>query len=46
MPDLLIPAVGGMFSLREQITRIARNPIPGRPGVNAAPTFEMPQEAR
>jgi hypothetical protein len=40
-PDLLVPAVGGMFSLRDQILRIVRNPAPGGRG-NAAPTFEMP----
>ncbi len=41
-PEQLIPAVGGMFALREQISRLVRNPVPGRPGVHAAPTFEMP----
>jgi hypothetical protein len=45
-PDLLIPAVGGMFALRDQVGRLVRNPIPGRPGVHAAPTFEMPRVAR
>lgn len=45
-PDLLVPAVGGMFTLRDQMTRIVRNPVPGRPGINAAPTFEMPEAAR
>ncbi len=42
-PELLVPAVGGMFAIRDQITRLMRNPIPGRPGVTAAPTFEMPE---
>ncbi len=34
-----------MFALRDQVDRLVRNPIPGRPGVNAAPTFEMPEVA-
>jgi hypothetical protein len=30
-----------MFRLREQITQLMHNPIPGLDGVNAAPTFEL-----
>lgn len=45
-PELLVPAVGGMFGLRDAVTRLVRNPVPGRPGVHAAPTFEMPVDAR
>ena len=40
-PDLLVPAVGDMFRLRELMTALIRNPIPGLDGVNAAPTFEL-----
>jgi hypothetical protein len=41
-PELLLDAVPRMFRLRNDIGRLIRNPVPGRPGVNAAPTFEMP----
>jgi hypothetical protein len=41
-PELLLDAVPRMFRLRDDIGRLIRNPVPGRPGVNAAPTFEMP----
>lgn len=41
-PDLLLEAVPWMFRLRDEISRLIRNPVPDRPGVNAAPTFEMP----
>ena len=34
-----------MFRLREQMTRLMRNPIPGLDGVNAAPTFEVARVA-
>jgi len=30
-----------MFRLREQMTQLIHNPMPGMAGVNAAPTFEM-----
>jgi hypothetical protein len=40
-PDLLIEAVTVMFRLRDLITQLIHNPIPGLDGVNAAPTFEM-----
>ena len=40
-PELLIDAVVDMFRLREQMTQLIHNPIPGSDGVNAAPTFEM-----
>jgi len=40
-PDLLVEAVGDMFRLRERMTALIRNPIPGLDGVNAAPTFEL-----
>jgi hypothetical protein len=39
-PELLLEAVPLMFRLRDDISRLVRNPIPGRPGVHAAPTFE------
>jgi hypothetical protein len=39
-PELLLEAVPQMFRLRDEMSRLMRNPIPGRPGVHAAPTFE------
>ena len=38
---LLIEAVTVMFRLRDLMTQLIHNPIPGLDGVNAAPTFEM-----
>lgn len=38
-PDLLLPAVVEMFHLRDLASQIIRNPMPGRPGVHAAPVF-------
>jgi hypothetical protein len=40
-PELLVEAVVDMFRLREQMTQLMRNPIPGLDGVNAGPTFEL-----
>lgn len=40
-PELLIEGVAVMFRLKELITALIRNPIPGQQAVNAAPTFEM-----
>lgn len=40
-PDLLIKAVTVMFQLRDLMTQLIHNPIPGMDGVHAAPTFEM-----
>lgn len=40
-PALLIPAIGDMFKIKEMAYQLIRNPIPGKPGVNAAPTFEI-----
>lgn len=40
-PEALIPAVGGMFRLKEQATNLIRNPIPGMDGVHAAPIFRL-----
>lgn len=40
-PELLIPAVGMMFRIKELALQIVRNPIPDGSGLNAAPTFEM-----
>jgi hypothetical protein len=40
-PETLIPAVGGMFRLKEQANHLIRNPIPGMDGVNAAPIFRL-----
>jgi hypothetical protein len=38
-PEKLLPAVGGMFKLRDLATRLIRNPVPGRDGVHAAPIY-------
>jgi hypothetical protein len=40
-PELLIEAVTVMFRLRDLMTALIHNPIPGQDGVNATPTFEM-----
>jgi hypothetical protein len=40
-PELLIPAVGGMFRIRDQATALMRNPIPDLEEYHAAPTFEV-----
>jgi hypothetical protein len=37
----MIEAVTVMFQLRDLMTQLVHNPIPGLDGVNAAPTFEM-----
>jgi hypothetical protein len=40
-PELLIDAVVGMFRIRDGMTNLLRNPIPGADGLTAAPTFEI-----
>ena len=40
-PQLLHEAVWAMFRLRNQAIRLIHNPIDGRHGVHASPTFEM-----
>jgi hypothetical protein len=40
-PQLLLDAVPYMFRLREKMTQLIHNPVPGKEGVNAAPTFEL-----
>jgi hypothetical protein len=40
-PSLLLEAVPQMFRLRNSINQLIHNPIPGKSGVNAAPTFEF-----
>ena len=40
-PDQLIQAVPEMFALRRKIEQLIHNPLPGCPGLNAAPTFEI-----
>jgi hypothetical protein len=37
-----MPVVGGMFRIKELTYQLMRQPIDGRGGVHAAPTFEMP----
>ncbi|MEU0886119.1 ferritin-like protein [Lentzea sp. NPDC005914] len=44
-PSLMQDAVGYMFRLRDEFTRLVRNPLPGSNGLNAAPTFEIPAAA-
>jgi hypothetical protein len=41
--DLFIAAVGDMFRLKELYYQLMRQPIPGQPGLNAAPTYEITQ---
>ncbi|MEA5470609.1 ferritin-like protein [Spirulina sp. 06S082] len=41
-PDKLLPAVGGMFRLKELANSLIRNPIPGRQdGCHAAPIYRL-----
>ncbi|MES2570212.1 MAG: ferritin-like protein [Verrucomicrobiota bacterium] len=40
-PDLFIPAVAGMFKIKEKTLQLIRNPMPGIEGLHAAPTFEV-----
>lgn len=40
-PPLFVEAVGGMFRLKEMSYQLMRQPLPGGPGLNAAPTFEV-----
>lgn len=41
-PQLLIPAIGGMFRLKELASFLIRNPIPGNTdGLHAAPIFRL-----
>jgi hypothetical protein len=40
-PKLLLEAVPKMFTFRDKINQLIRNPIPGSDGLNAAPTFEL-----
>jgi hypothetical protein len=40
-PELLLEAVWRMFQIRDHMNRLLRNPLPDRPGINAAPTFEI-----
>lgn len=44
-PDRLVEAVGDMFRLKELMTQIVRNPIPGADGIHAAPVFGVPAPA-
>ncbi|MEU4744578.1 ferritin-like protein [Actinosynnema sp. NPDC023658] len=40
-PELLLKAVWEMFSIRDSMNRLIRNPLTGHPGANAGPTFEL-----
>ncbi len=44
-PQLLLKVVWQMFQVRDRIVRLVRNPLPGRAGVNAGPTFEVDDPA-
>lgn len=44
-PNLMQDAVGYMFRLRDDFTRLVRNPLPDSDGLHAAPTFEIPGTA-
>jgi hypothetical protein len=39
-PELLIEAVWWMFRIRDAMLALIRNPVPGRNGVHAGPTFD------
>jgi hypothetical protein len=40
-PGLLLEAVWEMFRIRDRMTRLIRNPLPGYRGQHAGPTFEI-----
>lgn len=40
-PETLIPAIGGMFIIKQMAYEIIKNPVPGSEGMNATPTFEV-----
>lgn len=40
-PELLLEAVPWMFRIRDDMARLVKNPVPGRPGAHGAPTFEL-----
>jgi len=40
-PELLIEAVWRMFRIRDAMLVLIRNPVPGRTGVTAGPTFDV-----
>ncbi len=40
-PHNLIPAIGGMFVLKDMAYELIHNPIPGKEGFYGAPTFEV-----
>ena len=40
-PQELIPAIGGMFVLKNMAYGLIHNPVPGKDGVYGAPTFEV-----
>jgi ferritin-like protein len=45
-PELLLDAVPWMFRIRDDMERLIKNPVPGRPGVHAGPTFEVAEFER
>ncbi|MFB2605108.1 hypothetical protein ACE04B_24475, partial [Rhizobium phaseoli] len=40
-PNLLLEAVPMMFEFRNMILELIRNPLPGHPGKNGSPTYEI-----
>lgn len=40
-PQKLLPAIGGMFVIKQLAYEIIKNPIPGNESVHATPTFEI-----
>jgi hypothetical protein len=45
-PERLLDAVPWMFRIRDNMERLVKNPVPGRPGVHAGPTFEVAEFER
>ncbi len=40
-PEMLLPAVGAMFRIKEMSYQLMRNPFPGKEGITGAPTFQV-----
>lgn len=45
-PNLLLQAVPMMFEFRNMMLELIRNPLPGSPGLNGSPTFEIEGNAQ
>ncbi|MBP2561459.1 hypothetical protein J2857_004249 [Neorhizobium galegae] len=44
-PSLLLEAVPIMFEFRNMMLELIRNPLPGHPGLNGSPTYEIGRDA-